>query len=367
MDTRRPYDNPFTPSFGEVPKYMAGRGDIIGSLVRAFDADVRSPYLASLITGARGTGKTALMLYAANEAARRGWITVRTVASAEMLDDIYERSVEAAAHILGKSARREISGVSVGGVGVQWRFPEEEASTWRTRMNRILDELAAQGAGLLICVDEIDPRYEEVGKLANTYQLFVGEQRKVGLIMAGLPRSVSQLISGESTSFLRRAQKISLGRIPDLEVASTIRKTIEDAGKTIGEKALESAVRTAQGYPYMLQLVGYHLWEEAGTAKRIDVSVAQKAAEHAHDSLKHQVLGPTYYELSEGDKAFLRAMLRDEDVSSLGEIAQRMGKSNSYAAQYKLRLLDAGVIGEDYNRYLHFELPGMREFVEEMR
>ena len=40
-----------------------------------------------------------------------------------------------------------------------------------------------------------------------------------------------------------------------------------------------------------------------------------------------------------------------------------MGRGNSYAAQYKRRLLDRGVIEEGYDKSLTFALPGMGEFV----
>ena len=54
-------ENPFTPSFGEVPAHLAGRQQIIRDLDRAFLSQRRRPELTSIFSGARGTGKTALM------------------------------------------------------------------------------------------------------------------------------------------------------------------------------------------------------------------------------------------------------------------------------------------------------------------
>lgn len=39
-------------------------------------------------------------------------------------------------------------------------------------------------------------------------------------------------------------------------------------------------------------------------------------------------------------------MLPDKNVSLTADIANRMGKSTGYAAQYRRRLLEEGVIGE---------------------
>ena len=43
-----------------------------------------------------------------------------------------------------------------------------------------------------------------------------------------------------------------------------MKRTIEDSGKRIEERALDQAVRTIGGFPFMMQLVGYRSWQEAG-------------------------------------------------------------------------------------------------------
>lgn len=57
----------------------------------------------------------------------------------------------------------------------------------------------------------------------------------------------------------------------------------------------------------------------------------------AQGDLGQRVLEPTFYELSDGDLAFLRAMLEDQDVSLVADIAQRMGVASNYASQYRAR------------------------------
>ena len=54
-------ENPFTPTFGEVPAHMAGRSVVLNDLKRALSSSKRHPNLTTIITGARGTGKTALL------------------------------------------------------------------------------------------------------------------------------------------------------------------------------------------------------------------------------------------------------------------------------------------------------------------
>ncbi len=365
MITTRPYDNPFTPSFGEVPSFMAGRSEIISNLVRAFDSSRRSPYLSCAITGARGTGKTALLSFAGREAEARGWICVDASALPGLLEDIYERALDAASHLLDSSDSPRITSVSMAGAGVSWEYPASEGGNWRTRMSRLLEELAEFRTGLLITVDEVRPDLDELVQLVTAYQHFVRENRRVALLLAGLPRNMSALIRDESASFLRRAQSVTLGLLPSFEARLAFERTCALAGKEVDDDALDVAVEAAGGFPFMVQLVGFRMWEAAVDDESISAAAALEGARLARLEFTERILGPTYRELSPGDRAFLRAMLDDDDVSALGDVAHRLERGNSYAAQYKRRLLDQGVIEEDFDGMLRFAMPGMREFVEE--
>ena len=85
----------------------------------------------------------------------------------------------------------------------------------------------------------------------------------------------------------------------------------------------------------------------------------------AQAEFRSYVLESTYRDLSDGDLAFLKAMLPDEGASSMRDIAERLGKSSSYASTYRERLLRQGVIGEPDRNAVGFELPGFREFLIE--
>ena len=88
-------NNPFTPFFGEVPIVMAGRDQLLRNTSRAFASSMRAPELTMLLSGARGTGKTALLTAMASQAEEVGWVVANVTALPGMLDDIIERSLEA--------------------------------------------------------------------------------------------------------------------------------------------------------------------------------------------------------------------------------------------------------------------------------
>lgn len=361
--TRR--DNPFTPSFGQVPPCMAGREHIIESIAHAFDKGPGDPNLSTIFVGARGTGKTALLTYLAEEALAHGWVSANVSAVDGMLEDVIERSIESASELVGARGGARVKGVSVGGLfGVEWEYRDSRSGNWRTRMNALIKELEAQGTGLLITVDEVRADLDEMVQLVSVYQHFVREGKKVALLMAGLPYKVSSLLTDESVSFLRRAQCHHLGRIPDCDIESALRKTVEHAGRIIDLQALSRAVDKIDGFPYMMQLVGYRMWDVRPDEEDISLEDAEKGISVASREMKSRIVETTYHELSNGDVRFLKAMLPDRKESRLTDIAKRMGKKSNYVSQYKRRLLEEGVIGERGRGIVGFDIPGFRDYLE---
>ena len=180
--------------------------------------------------------------------------------------------------------------------------------------------------------------------------------------MAGLPHSIQKAKTNKNISFVRRAQQRSLARIADFEVEHAIRKTVELGQRKIDEEALQIATRAAMGFPFMIQLVGYRMWQETD-GERITADAAIKGAELAYKELENSVLESTYRELSDADIEFLKAMMEDEGASTLKDVAIRLGKQRSHVSIYKERLLKAGVIGEPDRNMVDFDLPGFRDYL----
>ena len=266
--------NPFTPTFGSVPPFLAGREHILRDINRGFINGPGDPNLSTIFTGARGTGKTALLSLLSETALEHGWIAANVSAMPGMLEDIIERTKEAADSYLSQPHAR-INGVQIGPVGIDWTYAQEAQGNWRTRMNGIFKQLEKHDIGLLITIDEVTVDLEEMLQFASVYQHFVREGKKVALLMAGLPYKVSALLRNDSVSFLRRSQYHQLGRITDVEIANAFRKTVEAGGRSITPEALEDAVKAVDGFPYMMQLVGYRTWDVSENSPKISAPDVQ--------------------------------------------------------------------------------------------
>lgn len=355
--------NPFTPAFGTMPAVLAGRDELLENMRQAFANGSGDPNLSLIAIGPRGSGKTVLLARIREIAGQAGWIAASTTALPGMLEDLYEQCCIAGEHLISVDSGMRLASVTVGPLSASWENAPARTGNWRTRMTRLLDQLAAYDTGLLITIDEATADVDEMVQLAAVYQHFVTEERKVALVMAGLPYHAHQLVTNKSISFLRRAVHADLGRVSDADVEAAFRSTVENAGKTVSERALDICVSAIEGFPYMLQLVGYRTWVASGADAEIDEKAAERGVHEAQREIEERILAATYRELSRGDVKFLRAMLPDAQESRMSDVAERMGVKYNYAANYKKRLLAQGVIGEPATGVVRFEIPGFRDYV----
>ena len=213
---------------------MAGRDRLLEEMGRAFEDGPGNPNLSSILVGARGTGKTALLSRIADEARSRGWLAINTVAADGMLEDIIQQAGKAAAHLVDHAPTRSLSAVGIGQLlNLEWVFERPDEGNWRTRMEALLEKVGSRGSGLLITVDEVRVEIDEMIQLISTYQLLISGGHRVALVMAGLPMEVTDLIDDRRVTFLRRARLHHLGRIGDAEVRQAFARTVRSAEKDI--------------------------------------------------------------------------------------------------------------------------------------
>lgn len=218
---------------------------------------------------------------------------------------------------------------------------------------------------MLFTVDEVDPTLDEMVQLAAFYQHFVREGRKVALLMAGLPHNISSLLNNKTVSFLRRSNRRALNRIPDGEVSAALVRTAQAGNRNVDAAALTAATESIGGFPFMLQLVGYYAWDESPQANTLDSADFARGIAIAQQEMTYRILDATFAELSPGDLRFAAAMLEDEKDSRIADLVERLGRSSSVVAQYRKRLIDAGIIGKRARGIVGFDLPYFRDYLQE--
>jgi len=357
--------NPFTPTFGSIPLQLAGRDRIIRDILGGLDNGPGDPNRATVFVGARGAGKTVLLATVAEEASANGWICVNVNAAPDMLDEILVQIRDNAKEFLSPESLSHITSISAAGFTVARNVTKSTRKiTWRSEMTSILKELNDKDVGLLITIDELDVRIDELRTVITTFQHFVRERREIALIMAGLPPKVSNLLRDDSISFLRRAFQHHLEAIEESEVRFSISKTVELAGRTIDKEALELAAKSAKGFPFLIQLIGYQMWRQHPEKVNISLEDAKEGIILAGNDLERMIYDATYRDLSEKDIAFLMAMLDDKEYSNISDISRRMNVTSKYAGIYRKRLIEQGIISSAGYGKVAFCLPMFREYIK---
>ena len=176
---------------------------------------------------------------------------------------------------------------------------------------------------------------------------------------------ISDLFDDEVITFLRRARTNVLANVPIDEVKESFAQTFEDSGMSLDTSLVEKAAVATAGYPYMIQLVGYYIWDAADARESTVISKedVNEGIREARVDLDNAVCVPELHGLSKNDKAYLEAMAVSDGPSGTSEVARRMGRSAKYAATYRKRLLDAYVIRQTDRGEVDFAVPFLREYL----
>ena len=357
--------NPFKPTAGARPPLLVGRDRALDTFAEGLEDGPGAPGLLTIFTGPRGVGKTVMLSEAEDTARKAGWVTISDTATVGLID----RTAKAMDRVLdelgdGPPSRKIIS-VNAAGFGITTQPPPERDRSWRDRATEICTITATHETGLLISVDEIHAiDRTELTALAADVQHLIREGLPIALIVAGIPKAVSDLLNEKVSTFLRRADRVKLVDVSLSEVQRAFTQTFRDTGVTITDAQVERAAEATGGYPFLIQLVGYHLWRRAAKTPLTD-ELVERGIEDARVRLGATVLQPALSDLSNVDRTYLLKMAEDTSASRVNDIAERLGRPQKYAGVYRRRLLDAGMITEAGRGRVDFAVPGLREYLRE--
>ena len=355
----------FHPTFGSRPAQIVGRDKEISDFINGLSSPIGSYERCTFFTGQRGMGKTALLQELADKASQMDYV-VALVTSYELMNvDIIETIQRNGSEFI-PTAKRKIQGIDAGAFGFSFGLTFSETTqnqySFRSKMTLLCDRLAEYGKGVLILVDEAKTS-ESMRQLAITYQHLVGEGKNIAIAMAGLPQAVSGVLNDKVLTFLNRAKKVSLGCINVSEIFAYYLNAFKLLNIKCSEDLLKAAAEASDGFPYMMQLIGYYIerFSNDGTANK---EVLERALKAARTDLEQNVFEPILRPLSDMDISFIYAMSKDEASSKISDISKRMNKSNSYVQPYRRRLIDAGIIEPLKAGEVAFAVPYLSDYLK---
>jgi hypothetical protein len=363
--------NPFTPTFGVSPPLLVGRAELLDDFAIALEDGPGAPGRVTLYTGARGAGKTVMLNAVEDLARQQGWRVIAETATPGFLRRLVSEQLPGLLREIDPDGRKaKLTGITapMGLGGASWRTHEAHlvVPALRTQMTAVCDLLATSGTGLLLTLDEVHHhQVDELRELASVLQHLVREERDVMFAGAGLPSAVSAVLNDEVLTFLRRADRHSLGSVSLDEVATAIQQPIARGGRTISGALARRAAEATGGYPFLIQLVGYHIVRQQPRHKAVsaaDVTAGVIAAQRRLGSLVHE---PAIADLSGVARTFLVAMAQDDGPSKMSDIAARLGVDANYASQYRRRLIATELIAPAGHGWVDFTMPYLRDYIRE--
>ncbi|MET3812395.1 ATP-binding protein [Arthrobacter sp. UYEF3] len=359
--------NPFKPTAGATPPVLVGRAGLLDDFEYGLQQGSGAPGLLTIVTGSRGIGKT-VMLSAAEEIARaHGWAVISRTATPGFLAGIGDDMLRLRDELGDGHPARKITAFSAAGFGLTTHLPPERAADWRRSGNELLRLLDAQGTGLVITIDEIHAvDRTEISQLAANVQHFIRDGLPIGLIFAGLPSAVSDLLNEGVATFLRRADRINLHEAAIAEVTASYSDLFSEGGISISPDLIDKAAGATEGYPFLIQLVGYYLWLEADKAGwKLDESSVHRAVSAAQRRNTLVVVESALSDISDKDREFLDAMTAQDGPSAAGQIGAILKAKPNVVSKYRKRLIAAGLIESAGYGKVDFAIPGLRQYLRE--
>ncbi|MEA9987021.1 ATP-binding protein [Subtercola sp. RTI3] len=355
--------NPFRPSAGAAPPEIIGRAGLFDEFAYGLRLRSGAPGLLSIFTGARGIGKTVMLGAAQDLAIVAGWAVISETATGGFVGRIGESMLRLCQELGDGPPTRRISGFAAAGFSVTTQLPPEKQVDWRTTGDTLLRLLDQNHTGLAITVDEIHAADRgEIAKLAANVQHFIRDGLPIALVFAGLPAAVSDLLNEGVATFLRRADRIDLHAAAARDVEASYCRTFAEGGFSLPTDLARVAAESTGGYPFLIQLVGYFLWQEAEeTLRPLDHEAVERAVTAARRRNARTVIEAALSTTSRKDRAFLDAMSANEGPTAIGEITKRLNSKSNTIANYRNRLVAAGLIEPAGYGLVAFAIPGLRE------
>jgi hypothetical protein len=352
----------FNPRFGLRPELFLGRRTAVDTILAAQEAH-NSPYRTTFVTGIRGSGKTSLLSDVAMEFEKRGEVVVSVAETEDMLAAILDQLIlKCGPH--GK----KVNGISASALGFSFGVTlsdDAQTHSFRGALGKTLTALKKHRVSPVILIDEASGGTSGMREFASTYQLLAREGLDMLVVIAGLPKAVSKVLSDNTLTFLYRAGRIKLEPLPMEEILDSYLKEFSKKDPKVAFELVKTLAGQTCGFPYLYQLIGYYVMELA--VDRIDENVAVNAMKISKELFFENVLDILLKDTTEKERAFLFAMLEGGPDSRFGDIAERMGVSKGYAVKYRQRLIDAMLVESAGYGKLRFAPPLFAEYLEQQR
>lgn len=380
--------NPFSPGFSAPPSVFVGRDEYLDRISDSL-TDSLDPYRCFFIEGTRGSGKTVLLHQMAAMARDLGWLdcTANSIHASDelfaVLEDEFGAKTTFTATIKPTLSIPGVGDASLGELSAQ-RGIRQRSPLLTSTVIKALGKKSKR-KGLFFGVDEAQRIGEQDAvEVCAAYQEARSRGLPMAIVITGLPGTHERIASFPHCTFTRRAPKMVL---ESFDVAQTLGALSSLFAKVpeirLSEDRLFELAHFTQGHPYLIQLVGYHLYrlldERAKGADGKDGSDAPleptgaeivTAEDFAYDLYRENILKPTIDPLGPKTTAYLEALTQTMDADGVMTngiaVAHAVGKQSAGGtSQFRRSLVDKCILEELGRGKLGFMIPYIPRYLRE--
>lgn len=374
--------NPFKPTAGKMPPILIGRQSIIDDFKEGLENGAGAPGRLMLITGQRGYGKTVMLTELGRVAKDAGWEVISETASEGMCDRLASALVRPGMKLRGVSVQPSIgvSGILNASLGGASFSVDQVALTLREVVNQRLAKMP-RGKGIVFTIDEAQAAsMADMVALTTTIQHVIrdedmrdvsdSDKHGVAFVFAALPSLMDELLHERVLTFLRRSVQHDLGLVAYPDVRSAYIEVVREGGLAIDSEVAELAAEASDGYPYMIQLVGYYMWRAAEVrgSKEIEEADVIQGKKDALVLFDDAVCAPLFDGLTAAQKLFVKAVAKEApQPAKVSEIANRAHRSASWVSKYRASLIKERVVESAGYGLVRLSASHLAEYVQSLR
>lgn len=374
--------NPFKPTAGKMPPILIGRQSIIDDFKEGLENGAGAPGRLMLITGQCGYGKTVMLTELGRVAKDAGWEVISETASEGMCDRLASALVRPGMKLRGVNVQPSIgvSGILNASLGGASFSVDQVALTLREVVNQRLAKMP-RGKGIVFTIDEAQAAsMADMVALATTIQHVIrdedmrdvsdSDKHGVAFVFAALPSLMDELLHERVLTFLRRSVQHDLGLVAYPDVRSAYIEVVREGGLAIDSEVAELAAEASDGYPYMIQLVGYYMWRAAEVrgSKEIEEADVIQGKKDALVLFDDAVCAPLFDGLTAAQKLFVKAVAKEApQPTKVSEIANRAHRSASWVSKYRASLIKERVVESAGYGLVRLSASHLAEYVQSLR
>lgn len=377
------YRNPYTPGAGAMPKYLAGRDDILEAAslqIKALAANYQNRSI--VLYGLRGVGKTVLLNSIESIAEGEG-VLVRHIEVEEkkgLISPLASACCSLSSSLnkieLVKSKLDQMRNlftsltlsVDAGDGSLSFGFNEDILGTSLASSRNLSGDFTdilvvlgkyaqAAGASILIGIDELQyAGKEELEALACALHRVTQLGLPVMFCCAGLPKLLKML--GEAKTYSERQFNfVKVDSLPRDKAVEAIVRPAQKLGVRYSDEAVDAIISYTEGYPYFIQELCSTIWTSSDS-KCISLETVLECTSLTDIRLDEGFFSVRYDRCTPRQKEFLIAMVRCGELPcTLANVAHYMGRDVSSIGPLRAQLISRGLIYSAARGEVDFTVP----------